>query len=83
MYGIQLVSHFLVRSGFDIARDKSYHQNRPILSILAFLKTSLKLSASTPPSYVVVFVLLGMYPRYVSYTAGVTFPNKVRFGHCM
>ena len=48
-----------------------------------FSKTSLKLSASTPPSYVVAFVLLGLYPRYVSYTAGVTFPNKVRFGHCM
>ena len=57
-----------------------------------FSKTSLKLSASTPPSYLVVIVLLGIYPRYVSYTAGVsfpnkvpnvTFPNKVRFGHCM
>ena len=63
MYGIQLVSHSLVRSGFDIA--------------------CLKLSASTPPSYFVVFVLLCIYPRFVSYTAGVTFPNKVMFGHCM
>ena len=48
-----------------------------------FQKISLILSASTPPSYLVVIVLLGIYPRYVLYTAGVTFPNKVRFGHCM
>ena len=37
------------------------------------------LSASTPPSYLVVNGLLGIFPSYVWYTAGVTFPCKVRF----
>ena len=59
------------------------HQKGQFYKFWSFSKISLILSASTPPNYLVVIVLLGIYPRYVSYTAGVTFPNKVRFEHCM
>ena len=34
------------------------------------------LSVSTPPNHLVVNGLLGIYPSYVWYTAGVTFPNR-------
>ena len=49
----------------------------------SFSKIRLILSVSTTPNDLVVIVLLGIYPSYAWYTAGVTFPNKVRFGHCM
>ena len=81
MYCIQLVSHSLIRSGLDIACDQTEEQKGQFYKFWSFLEISLILSASTPPTYLVVIVLLGIYPRYVSYTAGVTFPNKVRFGH--
>ena len=47
----------------------------------SFSKTSLILSASTPPSYLVVNGLLGIYPSYAWYAAGVSFPYNVTIGH--
>ena len=71
-------------SEYDIENDQIVQQNRSILYFLSFSKISLILSTSIPPNSLVVIVLLGIYPSYAwYYTAGVTFPNKVRFGHCM
>ena len=51
--------------------------------VLSFSKTSFILSASTLQNSLVVIVLLDICPSNVWYTSGVTFPNKVRFGHCI
>ena len=56
---------------------RSYSKRGQFYKFWPFSKTSLKLSASAPPSNLVVIVLLGIYPCYVSYTTGVILPNKV------
>ena len=76
---VVIVLHSLIRSDLDIAYDQTVKQNTKFNKFWSFSKTSYILSASTPQISLVVIVLLGIYPSYVWYTAGVTFPNKVRF----
>ena len=80
-HGIQLVSHSLIRSDLDIKMTRLYSKIGQFYKFWSFSKISLILSASTPPSYLVVNDLLNIPPSYVWYIAGVTFPYDVRIGH--